>query len=197
MIALENPSHSIDNAILIYGGKTGAGYVSDQWLLWRNGFGWVTIPVTSHQLKPRFGAVMQETGLRRGILLGGMASDGKILSEAWEWIISGDTSALSISLSRMAFSQSDTHSILGRLGASLTDSRFGTLLVGGVSSNLVPQSLEVIKIFRENTDDDQQSIWKWAPVDIRTTGRRPLLIGHCTIATADTVDILGGGAVWF
>lgn len=197
MIALENPIHSTDNAVLIYGGKSGTGHVSDQWLLWRNGYEWVTIPVTSHELKPRFGAVMQKTGLRSGILLGGMASDGKILSEAWEWTIFGDTSALSISLSRMAFSQPDTHSILGRLGASLTDSRFGTLLVGGVSSNLVPQSLEVISIFRENTDDGQQSTWKWAPVDIRTTGQRPLLIGHCTIANANTVDILGGGAVCF
>ena len=196
-IALENPSPSTSNALLIYGGKTGAGHVSDQWLLWRKGFGWVTTPVTGHNLKPRFGAVMQETGLRRGILLGGMADDGKILSEAWEWTISGDASALSISLSRMTFSCSDTDPITGRLGASLIDSSFGILLVGGVSSTLIPQSAEIIKLFREDSGDDQRSTWKWAPLDIRTTGPRPLLVGHNTFALSDTVDILGGGAVCF
>lgn len=196
-IALENPSHSTDNALLIYGGKTGAGHISDQWLLWRKGFGWVTIPATGDGLKPRFGAVMQETGFRRGILLGGMANDGKILSEAWEWAISSDTSALSISLSRLILSQPDTHRVLGRLGASLIKSTFGVLLVGGVSTSLIPQSNEVIKIFPENTDDGQKSIWKWTPVDISTTGQRPLLIGHTTFASADAVDVLGGGAVCF
>ena len=196
-VALEVSSHSTHNAFLIYGGKTGAGHVSDHWLLWRKGFGWFTIPVTGDHLKPRFGAVMQETGFRRGILLGGMADDGKILSEAYEWTISGDPLALSISLSRMTFARPDTYPVIGRLGASLLKSRFGVLLVGGVSSAFIPQSVEVIKLFQENTDDDQMSIWKWAPVDIRTTGQRPLLIGHSTFASLDTVAILGGGAVCF
>lgn len=196
-IALGNPGHSTDNAVLIYGGKTGASHVSDQWLLWRKGIGWVTLPVSGHRLKPRFGAVMQETGFRRGIMLGGMANDGRILSEAWEWTLSGDTSTLSILLSRMKISQIHDYSIVGRFGASLTNSRFGVLLVGGISSSMIPQSTQVIRLFRENTNDDQESIWKWAPIDIRTTGQRPLLVGHSTFVSLDTVDILGGGAVCF
>lgn len=196
-IALEDSSNFTDSGLLIYGGKTGAGHVSDQWLLWRRGFGWVTIPVTGRDLKPRFGAVMQEIDFRRGILLGGMSNDGKILSESWEWTIFGDPSALSISLKRMTFSQPDTHSLTGRLGAHLVKSRFGVILVGGVSSTLIPKSVEVIKIFWENTDDDQKIIWKWAPVDIHTTGKRPLLVGHSIFASLDTVYILGGGAVCF
>ena len=196
-VVLENPSHSTENAFLIYGGKSGAGHVSDQWLLWRKNFGWMKIPVTGDRLKPRFGAVMQETSFRRGILLGGMTSDGRILSEAWEWTVSGDLSALSISLCSMTFSRLDTHPILGRLGASLIKTRFGLLLVGGVSLDLIPQSLEIIKIIRENTDDNQNSIWKWAPIDVRATGQRPLLIGHSTFASLDTVTIVGGGAVCF
>ena len=198
-IALENSSRSTDNAILFYGGKTGTSHVSNQWLLWRKGVGWVTIPVTGQHLKPRFGAVLQRTGFRRGILLGGMANNGKILSEAWEWMISGDASAPRISLSRMRFSQPDTNLITARLGASLINSNFGILLVGGVSSTLIPQSVEVIRLFRENTDDDQERIWGWAPLDIRTTGQRPLLIGHSTFASFDngTVDIVGGGANCF
>ena len=195
-IALENP-RSTDNALLIYGGKTGAGLVSDHWFLWRKGIGWATIPVTGHRLKPRFGAVMQENGFRRGILLGGMADDGKILSEAWEWTISGDASAPSISLSRMTFSSSDAEPIIGRLGASLVNSSLGVLLVGGVSSTLIPQSAEVIKLSREITGDHQKSTWKLAQVDIRTPGPRPLFVGHSTFASLDTVGILGGGAVCF
>lgn len=195
-IALENPP-SAGNAFLIYGGKTEAGHISDQWLLWRKAFGWATVPVTGHRLKPRFGAVMQETGFRRGILLGGMADDGKILSEAWEWTISGDASAPSISLSRMTFSLPNADSIVGRLGASLINSSLGVLLLGGVSSNLIPQSAEVIKLFQKNTGDDQKSIWQWAPIDIRNTGPRTLLVGHSTFASSDTVGILGGGAVCF
>lgn len=196
-IALENSSRPTDSGLLIYGGKTGTGHISDQWLLWRKGFGWVTIPVTGHDLKPRFGAVMQEIGFGRGILLGGMTNDGKILSEGWEWTICGDASALSISLRRMAFSQPDAHSLIGRLGAHLVNSSFGVMLVGGVSSNLIPQSVEVIKIFWEDTDDDQKTIWKWAPVEIRTNGKRALLVGHSIFTSLDTVYILGGGAVCF
>ena len=196
-VALENPNPPTDNAILIYGGKTGSGHVSDQWLLWRKGFGWITIPVTGDVLKPRFGAVMQEISFRRGILLGGMANDGKILSEAYEWSISGHTSTLSISLSRMTFSRPDTHPIIGRLGASLIKSTFGILLVGGVSSFLVPRGVEVIRLFQENTHDEQRKNWNWAPVDIRTSGQRPLLVGHNAFASSDSVAILGGGAVCF
>lgn len=196
-IALENPSHSTDNAFLIYGGKTGAGHVSDQWLLLCKNSGWIKVPVTGDHLEPRFGAVMQDTGFRRGILLGGMANDGKILSEAWEWTISGDLSALSISLNRMAFSGPDTHPIIGRLGASLVKTGLGLLLVGGVCLDLIPQSLEFIMISREKNDDDQNSIWKWVPVDARATGHRPLLIGHSTFASLDNVTVLGGGAVCF
>lgn len=195
-IALENPP-STGNAVLIYGGKTKAGHISDQWLLWRKGFGWAMIPVTGHRLKPRFGAVMQETGFRRGILLGGMADDGKILSEAWEWTLSGDPSAPSIWLSRMPFSRPNADSIIGRLGASLIKSSLGVLLVGGVSSDFSPQSAEVIRLLQENTGDDQKSIWQWAPIDIRNTGPRPLLVGHSTFASSDTVDVIGGGAICF
>ena len=196
-ITLNNPNSPTDNASLIYGGRTRSGHVSDQWLLWRKGFGWITIPVSGDPLKPRFGAVMQETGFRRGILLGGMANEGTILPDAYEWIIHGDAMTLSISLSRMRFSRPDTHYVVGRLGASLTNLKVGVLLIGGVSSTLIPQSIEVIKIFPENTDDDQKIIWNWAPVDIRTTGRRPLLVGHNSLEFSDTVAILGGGAVCF
>ena len=196
-ITLKNPNSPTDNASLIYGGRTRSGHVSDQWFLWRKGFGWITIPVSGDPLKPRFGAVMQQTGFRRGILLGGMANEGTILPDAYEWIIHGDALTLSISLSRMRFSRPDAHYVIGRLGASLTNLNVGVLLVGGVSSTLIPQSIEVIKIFPENTDDDQTIIWNWAPVDIRTTGQRPLLVGHNSLEFSDTVAIIGGGAVCF
>lgn len=196
-VALENPTPPTDNAILIYGGKTGSSHASNQWLLWRKGFGWITIPVTGDELKPRFGAVMQETSFRSGILLGGMSNDGRIISEAYEWSISGDTLTLSISLSRITFSRPDIYPIIGRLGACLIKSRFGTLLVGGVSSFLIPRGVEVIRLFQENTKDDQKNIWNCASVDIRTNDQRPLFVGHNAFASSDNVAILGGGAVCF
>ena len=196
-VALEHMSAPADNALLIYGGKTGNGRVSNQWLLWRKGFGWISLPVMGDSLKPRFGAVMRETGFRRGILLGGMTSDGKILPEAYEWTISGNRSNLNISLSPMKFSRLDGPSVLARLGASLTDSMFGILLVGGISSTLIPQSMDVLRIFREIIDKDQRITWNWAPVHIRITGQRPLLVGHNTYVSSDTVAICGGGAVCF
>ena len=193
-VALEDSAHASGSASLLYGGKTGAGNVSNLWLIWRKGFGWITIPVMGDRLEPRFGAVIQGTGFRTGILLGGMTRDGKILSDAYEWTISGDPMALSLSLNRMTFSQSEPDTFPGRFGASLVKSRFGILLVGGVSSSLIPQSFEVIKIFR---DDKQKNIWKWAPIDIRTPGQRSLLIGHSTFASSDVVAILGGGGICF
>ena len=194
-ITLKDPKSPTDNAILIYGGRTRAGHVSDQWLLWRKGLGWITIPVLGHQLEPRFGAVIQETGFRKGILLGGMTNDGRILSDAYEWIISGDT--LTLSVSPMTFTQPNAHSVVGRLGASLTNTNVGILLVGGVSSTLIPQSIEVIKLFCENTNEDRKTIWNWAPVDLHAIGHRPLLVGHNSFKFSDTITILGGGAVCF
>ena len=197
-VAVEDISHPTDKALLIYGGKTGSGHVSDQWLLWRSGIGWITIPVTGGCLAPRFGAVMQDTGFRRGILLGGMTNDGRILSEAYEWTISGDALVLHISLSPMRFSGPNVHLALGRMGASLTDSMFGILLVGGVvSSTLIPQSMDIVRLLRETSDNDQRSSWKWSPVHVRTSGQRPLLVGHNAYASSDSVAICGGGAVCF
>ena len=202
-IALENPDGPTDSAFLIYGGKTekpgaiGAGHVSDQWLLWRKGIGWTTVPVTGDPLEPRFGAVILKTDFRRGILLGGMANDGKILSEAYEWTISGDTLALGISLRYMKSPRPGIRPIIGRMGASLINSKFGILLIGGVSSTLIPQSVEAVRLIQETSSNGQNSIWGWAQVDISITGQRPLLIGHSTFASSNVVAILGGGAVCF
>ena len=196
-VVLEDSKSPTSNAFLIYGGKTRASSVSDQWLLWRKSFGWVTLPVTGDHLSPRFGATIQETGFRKGILLGGMAKNGNILSEAYEWNISGDPLAITISVNRMKFAQPETEHLIGRTGATLTNSMLGVLLVGGMAEKLIPQSMEIIMLFQENTDDCQKSVWNWASVDFRTNGQRPLLIGHNTFASSDSVAVLGGGAVCF
>ena len=200
-VVLEDSKSITSKAFLIYGGKTRAGDVSGQWLLWRRGFGWMAVPVMGDNLNPRFGAAIQDTGFRKGILLGGMANNGKILSEAYEWVISGDPLAFTISVSRINFAQPEIQPLIGRMGATLTKSIWGVLLVGGVAEKLIPQSVEVIRIFQENTNDCQKNVWNWAPVDtrtdMRTTGQRPLLVGHNTFASSHAIAVLGGGAVCF
>ena len=195
-VVLEDSRSPESDAFLIYGGKTRAGDVSDQWLLWRKSFGWVKLPIMGDHLSPRFGAAIQETGIRKGIMLGGMTNNGKILSEAYEWTIFGDPLALTIFVSRMRFAQPSVECLIGRMGATLTNSMLGVWLVGGIAEKLIPQSMEIIMLVQESTNDCQKSIWNWAPVSFRTT-ERPLLIGHSTFASSDSVAVLGGGAVCF
>ena len=184
-------------AVLIYGGKTGASHVSSCWLLWRASFGWVQLSVQATELTPRFGATIASIGSASGILLGGMTADGTILDDFWEWTLNGEDTSPSIELSKAKTSWLGTPNIIGRMGACLTRSPIGLLLIGGVCSNFLTHEHEIICLSQEISHDTQTLRWVWKTVTCQITKQRPLLVGHCTHAWSDLVIILGGGAVCF
>ncbi len=184
-------------AVLIYGGKTGASHVSSCWLLWRASFGWVQVTVQDEELTPRFGAAIAFIGSASGILLGGITADGTILDDLWEWTLTGEDTIPSIELSRARTSWWGTPNIIGRMGACLTRSPIGLLLIGGVSSDFLTQEHEIVCLSQEISHGTQTLRWVWKKVICQITKQRPLLVGHSTHAWSDLVIILGGGAVCF
>ena len=183
--------------VLICGGKTGASYVSSCWLLWRASFGWVQVTVQDKDLTPRFGAVISSIGSTSGILLGGITADGTILDDLWEWTLIGEDTTPSIELSKASTSCLGLPNIIGRMGACLTRSPIGLLLIGGVSSSLLTQDHEIVCLSQEISDGTQTPRWVWKTATCQIPKQRPLLVGHSAHAWSDSVIILGGGAVCF
>ena len=183
--------------VLIYGGKTGASYVSSCWLLWRASFGWVQVTVQNKELTPRFGAAIASIGSASGILLGGITADGTILDDLWEWTLIGEDNTPSIELSKASTSWLGLPNIIGRMGACLTRSPIGLLLIGGVSSSLLTQEHEIVCLSQEISHGTQTPRWASKTATCQIPKRRPLLVGHSTHAWSDSVIILGGGAVCF
>ena len=185
-----------DQGILIYGGKTHGSDISDQWLLWRASTGWVHVIANDSELRPRFGAAMASSGLANGILVGGMTGDGTILNEFWEWTLDTGDTIPRIELKKARTSWRGTKHIIGKIGACLTMSPIGLLLIGGVSNSMA-QDGDIICLSRESCNDKPTAEWQWTLVDSRTSGQRPLLVGHTTFASHDFVTVVGGGAVCF
>ena len=184
-------------AVLVYGGKTGDSQVSSRWLVWRAFFGWVQVTVQDKGLTPRFGAAMVSIDSASGILLGGMTADGTILDDLWEWTFHVEGTIPSIDLTKARTSWLTTPNVVGRMGACLTRSPIGLLLVGGVSSKLLAQEHEIVCLSQEVPHGTQAVRWVWTTVICQTVKQRPLLVGHSTHMWRDLVIILGGGAVCF
>ena len=202
--------------VLVYGGKTGEGQISHRWLLWRDTAGWTQLGSIDNNLSPRFGAAMASTGFGKGLLIGGMNSQGTILSEIWEWSIMDDQGDLSIAIKCVSImpgvpelgeseeSAKDGNSlqhlkqcVTGRMGACLVDSPFGLLLIGGVSEKALIQDLDITRLTKASSNKGGNDTWHFSPISIQTDGRRPLLVSHTTHLFHDSIIILGGGAVCF
>ena len=184
-------------AVLVYGGKTGDSHVSSCWLLWRASFGWVQVTVQDKELTPRFSATIVSIGSASGILLGGMTADGTIIDDLWEWTLNGEDSIPSIELTKARTSWLGTPNFISRMGACLTRSPIGLLLIGGVSSNFLTQEYEIVCLSQEISHGTQALRWVWKTVICQIIKQRPLLVGHSTHTWKDLVIILGGGAVCF
>lgn len=184
-------------ALLVYGGKSGDSHVSSCWLVWRASFGWVQVTVQDKELTPRFGAAMISIGSASGILLGGMRADGTILDDLWEWTLNGEDTILSVELSKARTSWVGTPNVIGRMGACLTSSPIGLLLIGGVSSDFLTHEHEIVCLSQEVSHGTQALRWVWKTVICQTVKQRPLLVGHSTHTWRNLVIILGGGAVCF
>lgn len=177
------PAHTV----LIFGGKTSDGHVLDEWLLWMGDEGWRTIHVAGDAPPARFGAAMI-TDAREGVagvLVGGMTSAGRVLSDFWHWSLESDMSIYCRNLTARAGTVlRHNASVLGRFGAQLVRSHRGILLVGGIcGGRMLSSGDEIINM----------KTLRAHPVH----GPRPLFIGTAITDVDGGIIVLGGGATCF
>ena len=191
-----------EQGVLIYGGKSNSGRLAGDWILWRHHDSWEKLEVRGANIEPRFGASMTSTEPRQGILLGGMAADGIVCDEMLEWSLSRVESRFFIELKRLHCSVPglrDTSNAMNRLGACLTHSPAGLLLVGGIPRYFLPQKLDIVCLFLKPSsflDHGFTDIEPWT-VNLKVCGSRPLLVGHSVCNCGGSVALAGGGAVCF
>ena len=190
-----------EQGVLIYGGKSDLGQITGDWFFWRGYRNWEKLEVYGTTIRPRFGAAMTSTKVQKGILLGGITEDGIICDEILEWRISGIESRFYIELKKLEFSGIGLLGLsnaVNRLGACLTKSRAGILLIGGISRYLLPQELDVVclRLLPSSSGDGDCTVVP-SVVEYEVRGSRPLLIGHSVYNGGDSVALAGGGAVCF
>lgn len=188
--------------ILVYGGKSTRGMVMNDWYLWHASKGWAKVSVSGAEIKPRFGAVMASNDTQQGFLLGGMAEDGVVLSEIWNWSLHDIETDPIIELTgddELTGLETGQLSLVGRFGSCLTWSSAGLLLIGGIAKRLLPQKFDILCLCqrRMSLRDHRFSVSNPVLVNFTLKGRLALLIGHCAFASKGSLIIFGGGAVCF
>lgn len=197
--------------VLIYGGKTTAGKIQNDWYLWDTIRGWAKVEVLGAKIQPRFGAVMTSTDEGKGILLGGMGEDGTILPEAWTWSLADLETEPKVKLAVVIENvlrepTGDNPSIIYRFGACLTWSSIHLFLIGGISYRLLPQKLDIIELYPRGASSEYcESASKFAnrlipsSIDLTMTEGHslPLLVGHSAFGSKGALIIVAGGAVCF
>lgn len=187
--------------VLICGGRSTGGAINGAWYLWQETKGWSELIVSNHSTyEPRFGATMAATRVRQGLLLGGMTEQGTLCDGVWEWSLEKDDSP------QIWLRRRPDIDIRPRMGACLTQSTAGLLLIGGVSSSLLSEGEEILCIrdlhdeaidpgsFQKSNEGHSMAV---APLKLDFGNSRPLLVGHAAHATGSNLLVVGGGAVCF
>lgn len=197
--------------VLIYGGKTTAGKMTNDWYLWDTIRSWVKVGVLGAKIQPRFGAVMTSTDEGHGILLGGMGEDGTILQEAWAWSLLDLETEPKVNLA-MAMEDGlkeptgGKKSIICRFGACLVWSSIHLFLVGGISFRLLPQKLDIIELYPRRASSEYHESASRSALRITSSALGlsmtegdclPLLVGHSVFGSKGALIIVAGGAVCF
>lgn len=190
--------------VLVYGGKTSGGVTVNVWLLWQESTGWVKVEQSSDSLlRPRFSAAMTSTGGREGILLGGMADDGTIITGIWHWFIDDTSTQTTIALRLRSTKSCDWQGLgeaVWRFGAHFCWTSASLLLVGGFCAReLLPREYDILglTICRPQSDDLDALQWLPFEMDYAAEGPRILYVGHSTYSDLGDVAVVGGGAVCF
>jgi tRNA wybutosine-synthesizing protein 4 len=183
--------------VLTFGGKTSDNRVLNDWTLFTQEAGWQTLEISGqHAPPPLFGASMATTGDSTGLLVGGMSSDGFLRSHFTTWALSKSPSgAFQINfdsklprLNQVGIPSPATM----RFGASMVQSRWGILLIGGVGPRgPIPFSEEVLVLRKYGRMDKFEKLFD-------AEEARPLLVGCGAVSVeGGNVLIVGGSAVCF
>jgi tRNA wybutosine-synthesizing protein 4 len=181
--------------VLVFGGKTSDGSILDDCNFWTPNHGWQKLPVSGNRPPPRFGAAIcsLETD-DRGVLLGGMSSDGTVLDDIWEYVISAAPNPhISFRERTRDVYTKLAKSTYARFGASLVPFGDALFLVGGVAGKGILGLSDEFVVISTGAKIHLETPKLSLPKDTW-----PLLVGAgVTAVTDDEVLILGGGAVCF
>ena len=189
-------------AVLVYGGKSSHTKVSDAWLLWQGGRGWTTLELDGSRRPPRFGATIGQSGSETGstlqcstsviyvgVLYGGLAEDGTIVSGALQWTIQDSRVALDSAVD--CWQDPD---LFDRFGAKTTMTELGLFIVGGLTKKGLPA-------FDQDVDiafNKSKKVLAVEPNVAELGDDAPgLLMGHSIIWDGKGLAIVGGGATCF
>jgi tRNA wybutosine-synthesizing protein 4 len=183
------------SGVLVFGGKTSDGGILDECSFWAPNHGWQKLAVSGDRPPPRFGAAIcsLETD-ERGVLLGGISSDGTVLDDIWEYLISAAPQpSISFRERTRDVDATQARSTYARFGASLVPFGDALLLVGGVSNKAILNLSEEFLVISTGAKIHVETPKVSLPKDAW-----PLLVGAGVTAVSDhEVMIIGGGAVCF
>jgi len=149
--------------------------------------GWQHLNVAGDAPPARFGAAMITDARegKAGVLVGGMTSAGRVLTDFWHWSLESDMTVYCRNLtSRAGAVLRNNAAILGRFGAQLVRSHRGILLVGGICGGRMLSSQDEIL---------NMKTLRTHPVH----GPRPLFVGSAITDVDGGLIVLGGGATCF
>lgn len=183
--------------VLTFGGKTSDGHVLNDWTFFTTTNGWQKVSTSSLDAPPPlFGASMTTTNSSTGLLIGGMTAGGLLNAHFITWEVNKDSTGLlnitfESKLPRLNQVGIPSPATL-RFGASLVQSRWGILLIGGIGPRgPIPVSEEILVLRKYGRMDKFEKLFD---ADVH----RPLLIGCGVVAVeGGNVLIVGGSAVCF
>lgn len=183
-------------SVLVFGGKTSSGIVLDEWRLWDPDQGWQLVSVIGLGPPARFGASMATiaNSLTNGVLCGGMTSDGRIISDFWEWELRfGKILEVVCKNRTQDITPNTAHSSYARFGANIVPFGQDILLIGGVRDGHIIGAKEEFLTIKIKHKIEIERLDVLSP-----SSPRPLLVGFGAANTSDReVLLIGGGAVCF
>ncbi|KAB8229104.1 tRNA methyltransferase PPM2 [Aspergillus alliaceus] len=197
--------------VLVYGGKTSDGTTLNTWLAWSSRKeDWHEVETNEVNLKARFGACLGSIDGTSGVVFGGIGAEGKILEDLFTWKLHQRTDGtLFLELTDQTENLrkvSPLFNYIHRFGATLSQTAWGLVIVGGIISReiitydkeiMLLDSTELIRCATSGWSSNH-TILSTLGLGKRLEGPRPLLVGHVSCATDPReVLIFGGGAVCF
>lgn len=201
-----------ENQVLIYGGRSDDGEISNKWLLWDKATGWRELETTDDLIPGRFGASLIAVDGESGVVFGGISKYGVLLEDFWSWkiVASENGKELKVLLydrTEEVRSLTSLYDILGRFGASTEVTDGGVYVIGGIYKHgCIPRNYEIMTLHRHalwaliNGEHQPDGPLLRPAVGLGTDfeGPRPLLVGHTSYGlSSGDVLIVGGGAVCF
>ena len=181
--------------VLVYGGLTTRGQISNRWFLWSDSVGWVEPHIQGARPEARFSATVIECGTNEGLLFGGLRLDCTISGDIWKWSLykEGDYFTLDFEDLSQVAAFKRRKKLLCRVGAQAGSHADGTILIGGVGDDTFDRSEEIV----QTAIDPQRLTVDARPLPVSTTDDPMLLVGHNIVTCAQGMIVLGGGATCF